>query len=517
MSLGISITRIDVLKCAAALVIVSILLIPVSVADEAGQTDSGSGKDYHVAATIKGTGWKNAGTINMPESESPNSSSAGGAGQSLSTSASSHKDSSLGTSGEGEVLKNRWMVGTRNGAVGFSVLETGDGGYIVLGEIFEYEAFGPVMDSRDILLLKTDSNGSEEWNRTIGGDDWDYGSSIQETRDGGYIIAGLTKSYGISGPDERSSDIWMIRTDSNGTELWNRTFGVRSFGGKEFNAGVFAREMVGGGYGVAGNKYGPDDGLDAWISKTDPYGVEEWDRTMGDRVRGILVSSLVTDEGEYLLLINERPPVEDSLKRVMLIKADQEGEDFWTTELEGTSGQSGQILRASEDGGYTVGGYVGGFSSPWLAKIDSEGNTVWKWDLNSLFNLDPNQTVFISEDGLSRGFATPKRNLSYMLYDFQVTRDGGYIILSRNPAGEVCLTKLSPDGVMVWKNTYSKYDISWGNSVIETADGDYIITGSQANDLCLMKTDSEGAQEWNRIFLSVPGGLEIETQKRTFR
>ncbi len=497
MSFGISVARIGILKCAATLVIFSILF-PVSLADDAGQTDSESGKDWHVVATVKGTPWKNAVMINMPESGS---------------SASSRNDSSVGTSSRGEVLEPHWMVGTRNGTVGLSVLETGDGGYIVLGDIFEYEAFGPVMDSRDILLLKTDSNGSEEWNRTIGGDDWDYGSSIQKTRDGGYIIAGLTRSYGIYEPDDRLPDIWLIRTDSNGTELWSKTFGVRSFGGTEFNAGLFAREMLDGGYAIAGNKYRPDDdGLDAWIVKTDSYGVEEWDRTIGDRVQGMLVSALVTDEGEYLLLINERPPVDDpSLKRVMLIKTDLKGNDIWTTELEGTSGQSGQILRASECGSYTAGGYVGGFRSPWLAKMDSEGNTVWKWDLNSLFNLDPDLTVFISEDGLSRGISTPKWNLSYMLYDFQATRDGGYIILSRNPASEVCLTKLNPDGVMVWKNTYSTSDIGWGNSVMETSDGGYIITGSRANDLCLMRTDSEGVQQWNRIFLSVPGGLEIET------
>ena len=516
MSSCISITRIGILKCAAALVVFSILLIPAYVADDAGQTDSESRKDLHVAATIKGTGWKNAGIINMPQSGSPNSSSGGGAGESLSTSSSSLNYSSSGTSGEGEVLEKHWMVGTGKGTKGYSVLETGDGGYIVLGDIYENKARGPVIESRDILLLKTDSNGSEEWNRTIGGDDMDYGSSIQKTKDGGYIIAGLTRSYGIYEPDDRLPDIWLLRTDSNGTELWNRTFGVRSFGGPEFDAGLFAREMMDGGYAVAGNKYRPDDdGLDAWIIKTDSRGVEEWDRTIGDRVRGMLVSALVTDEGEYLLLINERPPDDDSLRHVMLIKTDQEGNDIWTTELEGTCGQSGQFLRASEDGSYTAGGYVRGFSSPWLAKTDSEGNRVWKWDLNSLFNLDPDQTVYISKDGLSRGVATPKWNLSYMLYDFQATRDGGYIILSRNPANEVCLTKLSPDGVMVWKNTYSKSDINLGNSVMETSDGGYIITGSRAGsraqDLCLMKTDSEGILEWNRIFLSVPGGLEIET------
>jgi len=498
MSLGISITRIGVLKCAAALVVFSILF-PVSLADDAGQTDSESGedKDKYLVATVKinGTSWKKVSAIIMPQNESSNSS-----------------NSSNSSSG-GEARESLWMVGTRNGTIGVSVLETEDGGYIVLGDIFEYEAFGTVAESRDILLLKTDPDGREEWNRTFGGDDWDQGYSIQKMRDGGYIIAGLTRSLGTEGTDGQATpDLWLIKTDPSGGEIWNRTFG-----GPRFDAGRFVGETADGGYLISGDtcSFGSGD-TDVWIIKTDSEGAEEWNRTIGGDENNWDGRALATEDGGCVLVYNQKASVGAFGIDTMLLKTDQKGDDIWSTKFGGTGDQYGKSVRASEDGGYTVGGYGSLLKDPWMAKADPDGKKVWKWDLNDLFNLDPDQRVFKAKDG---GFTSisPKLDPSYELYDFQTTGDGGYIILSRNPAREVCLTKVNPDGVEEWNSTYSKYDISWGNSVMETSDGGYIITGSQANDLCLMKTDSEGVLEWNRIFLTVSGGLEIDTQKRTRR
>ncbi len=489
MSFGISITRIGVLKCAAVVAIFSILF-PVSFADDVGQTDSESGKDNQVAATIKGTPWKNAGTIIMPQSSSSSSSSGGESKESL------------------------FMVGKRNGSIGVSVLETEDDGYIVLGDIFEYEAFGTIMESRDILLLKIDSDGNEEWNRTFGGDDWDQGYSIQETRDGGYIITGLTKSLGTEGPDGKANtDVWLIKTDPSGDEIWNRTFG-----GREYDEGVFVGETIKGGYFIFGetSSFGSGD-TDVWIIKTDSEGAEEWNRTIGDEENNWNGGGLATEDGGYVLVYSQKNPVGAFGTDTMVVRTNQNGDEIWSTELEGTGDQFGKSIRASNDGGYILGGYGAFQKDPWIAKTDPDGNKVWKWDLNDLFNQDPDLNVSKSEDDSFSKVVSLLTAPSYELYDFQATRDGGYIILSRNPATEVCLTKLNPEGVEEWKNTYSKSDIGWGNSVMETSDGGYIITGSQANDLCLMKTDSEGVLEWNRIFLTVSGGLEIDTQKRTRR
>ena len=140
--------------------------------------------------------------------------------------------------------------------MGYSVQQTTDGGYIITG------GFGG-NNFNHIWLLKTDSNGIEEWNQTFGGSSFDQGRSVQQTTDGGYIITGYTEAFGSGG-----WDVWLIKTDSNGNGEWNKTFG-----GSQYDGGESVQQTTDGGYIITGFTASFSNGVwDFWLIKTDPNG-----------------------------------------------------------------------------------------------------------------------------------------------------------------------------------------------------------------------------------------------------
>ena len=129
------------------------------------------------------------------------------------------------------------FYGENGSESGAAVQQTNDGGYILVGKSFSEEN-----NSFDIWLIKTDSEGNRSWSHLIGGPGIEEGFYVQQTTDNGYIIVGTTTSYG-NGMD----DIWLIKTDSEGNRQWNRTFGGAG-GDKGFSVDQAQDE----GYFIAG-------------------------------------------------------------------------------------------------------------------------------------------------------------------------------------------------------------------------------------------------------------------------
>jgi len=342
---------------------------------------------------------------------------------------------------------------------GYSVQQTTDGGFIIAGITNSFGA-----GSRDVWLIKTDSNGDTQWERTFGGSDWDAAYSVQQTSDGGYIIAGTTKSFGAG-----SYDFWLIRTDSNGDTQWERTFG-----GSDDDKAYSVQQTTDGGYIITGytKSYG-NGSADVWLIKTNSSGYTLWSKTFGGYDIDSGSSVQQTSDGGYIIAGHTRP-FSVGTYDVLLIKTYSNGSTQWERTFGGSDDDDANSVQQTTDGGYILTGgtysYGAGAHDVWLIRTDANGSALW--------------TEAFGGGGYDLG------------YSVQQTSDGGFIIggstTSFGPGPfAVWLIKTDNNGVMLWTKTWGGSGLEVGHSVQQTSDGGYIITGG---------TDSYGAG-WHDVFL----------------
>ncbi|MEI6103915.1 MAG: hypothetical protein WCP70_08210 [Methanothrix sp.] len=262
------------------------------------------------------------------------------------------------TDGNGSLSWDKTFGGfvSSSGDGGWSVNETDDGGYITAGYT---QSLGS--GRKDLWLLKTDAIGSKIWDKTFGGREDDVGMSVLQSRDGGFIVAGRTASFGKGG-----DDIWLLKTDSQGEELWNRTFG-----GKQDDAGFQVVELK-DGYAVVGRTESGSDKNKIILIKVDPNGQKLWEKTY----RGSSASSLQsTKEDGYIIAgrIDNKKTGRDAL----IIKTDSTGRQEWSMTLGGSFDDIGTYVIHSRDG-YKLAGitssYGQGREDVWLVKLREDQN-----------------------------------------------------------------------------------------------------------------------------------------------
>jgi len=164
----------------------------------------------------------------------------------------------------------KWAAtyGDANTDRAYSVRQTTDGGYIVAGHT-DFAVGGSL---GDIWILKLDSSGNILWQKKYGGSSKDRARSIQQTTDGGYILTGHTWSYGAG-----YKDTWVLKLDSGGAVQWQKTYG-----GSAKDTAQSIQQTTDGGYIVAGSTESFGAGLeDVWVLKLDSGGNIQWQKAYG--------------------------------------------------------------------------------------------------------------------------------------------------------------------------------------------------------------------------------------------
>jgi hypothetical protein len=280
----------------------------------------------------------------------------------------SFNDTALGdvylikTNAFGDTIWTRSYGGTSYDK-GYSVRQTSDSGYIVAGYTWSFGA-----GEQDVYLIKTNASGDTLWTRTYGGKGIDGGYCVQQTTDGGYIITGNTHSFGAG-----NYDVWLIKTDASGDTLWTKTYG-----GTSEDDGYCVQQTTDGGYIITGmtKSFGAGN-ADVYLIKTNASGDTLWTRTYGGTNYDQGNSVQQTPDSGYIIA-GYTWSFGAGNQEVYLIKTDASGDTLWTRTYGGAGNSLANSVQRTADGGYIIAGTTDDFgpsnADVYLIKTDSNGN-----------------------------------------------------------------------------------------------------------------------------------------------
>lgn len=368
-----------------------------------------------------------------------------------------------------------------------SIQQTSDGGYVVAGRSLSIN--GDIFGNHggdDFWVAKLNNVGEKEWQKALGGSKHDWCYSIQQTSDGGYILAGFTESNNgnVSG-NHGDIDYWVVKLNSVGAIQWQR-----ALGGSLWDEAWFVQQTTDGGYIVAGGSNSLDGDVtgnhgaaDFWIVKLGESGVIEWQKSLGGSMGEIAYSVRQTYDGGYIVTGAVGSDDGDvtgfhGSTDYWVVKLSSSGDLEWQKALGTNSLDRANDVWPTSDGGYIVVGEVsanngdvtghhGGYDY-WVAKLNATGQIEWQKALG----------------GSSEEFAR----------SVQQTADGGYVIagatlstngdVQGNDGGvDFWVVKLTEEGSLQWQKTLGGIGGDWANSIHQTSDGGYIVAGyTTSND-----------------------------------
>jgi len=351
--------------------------------------------------------------------------------------------------------------------VGKSLIQTSDDGYAIAGFT---KSFGA--GEADVYVVKLDANGNLQWTKTIGGPAIEEGNSLIQTSDGGYAIAGYTESFGVG-----EADVYVVKLDANGNLQWTKTIG-----GKKEDFGSSLIQTSDGGYAIAGDtkSFGAGN-YDVYVVKLDANGNLQWTKTIGGPGDEMGFSLIQTSDGGYAIT-GYTTSFGAGEWDVYVVKLDANGNLQWTKTIGGPASEEGKSLIQTSDGGYAIAGgtisFGTGEADVYVVKLDANGNLQWTKTIGGPASEEGFSLIQTSDGGYAIASSTisfgageanvyviklnangnlqwtktiDAKNKNYSTSSLIQTSDGGYAIASHTEsfgAGEwdVYVIKLDRNG-----------------------------------------------------------------------
>lgn len=414
-----------------------------------------------------------------------------------------------------------------------------------------------VLLSMSCCMLLAQNPLVKQWNYRFGGTYRDAGVYIQQTKDGGYIIGGYSKSDSSGDKTQGNWDItlntfdyWIVKIDSLGGKQWDKVFG--GTGAEDLR---MIQQTSDGGYilggssssGINGDKSQATWGssTDYWIVKIDSLGNKQWDKDFGGTGTDYLFSLQQTFDGGYILGGFSNSIISGDKTQGLwgnafdfwIVKTDSLGNKLWDKDFGTTNSDGLRVIRQTTDGGYIIGGSTdanisgdktqvsNGGSDYWIIKTDGFGNKLWDRGFGGLYNES--------------------------LFSMEQTSDGGYIIGGISTSGisgdktqetwggnDYWIVKTDSLGNKQWDKdfggTSTEADIG---KISQTTDGGYLVSGTSFSPLSgsktennlanpqtwVLKTDSLGFIQWDKTLQSAGtynfssrGGIAIQANDGCF-
>ena len=382
-----------------------------------------------------------------------------------------------------------------------------------------------------LVTLKLNAQIGVNWQKCLGGIGDEVASSIQQTSDGGYIIAGYTNSQNgdVSG-NHGKTDSWIVKINSTGNLQWQKCFG-----GSEDDKATSIQQtsdsgyiFVGSTYSIDGDVVGNHGGMDSWIVKLNSIGAIQWKKCLGGSIGpngedGIDEAVCVqqTSDGGYIISGNTNSTDGDFSDNhgdqdSWVIKLNSIGNLQWKKCLGGSKEEFATSIQQTSDGGYIIAGSTrsidgdvsgnnGGVNAKdaWIVKINSSGTIQWQKCIGGSSGYNG----WGDDD-----FAS----------SIQQTSDGGYILAGHTNSqdGDVSgnhglidswVVKLNSTSSIEWQKCLGGTNFDEAKSIKQTSDGGYIvagytmsndgdITGNHGNtDSWVAKLNSNGSLQWQKL------------------